>query len=154
ARRSGITGTGTSRGARASDCSISPSTLSCVCDSAGGGCRFDGRVDGRHVDLAHRVEDPHRGGGSLGVAGDLGPVGRTHLPRQPELVLQPTAHALLATIGGELVPVVVDLLLVLAVDDERDRFVEGELRATVDRGELVPVEHERYGEHFTRGSRP
>ena len=53
------------------------------------------------------------------------------LPRQPVPVLEPTALALLAA-RGQRVPVVVDLVLVGALDQERDRLVERELRAAVD----------------------
>ena len=52
--------------------------------------------------------------------------------------------------SAELGPVVVDLVLVGAVDQQRDRLVEGELRTAVDRGELLAVEHEVDGEHACR----
>ena len=73
------------------------------------------------------------------------PIG-THLPGQAELVLQPSARALFASFG-ELVPVVVDLFLVGAVDQQRDRFVERELGAAVDGRVLLAVEHEIDGQH-------
>src|SRR2546425_8127056 len=61
----------------------------------------------------------------------------------PNLSLQPAAlfrHEM----GGELAPVVVDLLLGLAVHHERDRFVEGEGvgMGAVHGGELPPFERE------------
>ena len=78
--------------------------------------------------------------------------GGDDLPRQAVPVLQPAALALFAAVG-ELVPVVVDLVLVGAVDQERDRLVEGELRATVDGGVLLAVEHEVDRQHRARRSR-
>ena len=67
--------------------------------------------------------------GRVGVVEEGLPALRHDLPREAELVLQPPALALLAAVGGEGVPVVVDLGLVGAADLEGDGFVEGELRA-------------------------
>ena len=50
--------------------------------------------------------------------------------------------------GGELRPVVVDLLLGVAADDEGDCFGEFEDGAAVERGELLAVELEGDGEDF------
>ena len=83
--------------------------------------------------------------GSASVKSASQPAGHD-LPGQAELVLQPAALAVLAAVA-ELVPVVVDLVLVGAADLERDRLVEGELRAAVDDGERLPVELEAHGEH-------
>src|SRR6185295_2824042 len=61
---------------------------------------------------------------------------RHHLPREPVLVLEPAADVRLGiAAGGELAPVVVQLLLVVDVDLQRHRFVELEERAAVERGE-------------------
>src|SRR5207245_11471039 len=70
---------------------------------------------------------------------------RDDLPRQAVAVLEPPARALLATLG-ELAPVVVDLVLVGAVDQQGDGPVERELWTAVEGGELLAVEHELDGE--------
>src|SRR4029079_7866134 len=56
------------------------------------------------------------------------------LPGQAIAVSPPAARALLAAVG-ELLPEVVDLVLVVAVDQEGDGLVELEVRAAVDAGE-------------------
>ena len=68
------------------------------------------------------------GSGSLSSGHQLG---RHHLPRDAELVLEPAALALLAALGQP-GPVVVSLLLVGAHDLEGDRLVEPGLRAAVE----------------------
>src|SRR6185312_13724796 len=45
------------------------------------------------------------------------------------------------------VPEVVDLLLAVAVDDQRDRLVELELRASVERQELDAIQYEGHGQY-------
>ena len=45
---------------------------------------------------------------------------RNHLPRDAVPILQPTAHAGFAAVGQQRIPVVVDLVLIGAVDEERD----------------------------------
>jgi hypothetical protein len=83
---------------------------------------------GGDVDLAHlhhrvpRALDPL----GVGVGEELVHARRDDLPGDAEAVLQPAARAFLAAVG-ELLPVVVDLVLVLAVDQEGDRLAEGEL---------------------------
>ena len=62
---------------------------------------------------------------------------RDDLPGQAVLVLEPAALACAVRRPGELVPVVVDLLLVLAADVEGDGLGELELRAAVERDELA-----------------
>jgi hypothetical protein len=52
---------------------------------------------------------------------------------------------------GELAPVVVDLVLRFAVDLKRDRLVELELRAAVERHELLSLDLELYGHDRSRG---
>ena len=59
----------------------------------------------------------------VGVAEQLAQGGRDDLPRQAVAVLQPAARALLAALG-ERDPQLVDLLLRLAVHEERDRLGE------------------------------
>ena len=54
------------------------------------------------------------------------------LPRNAELVLQPAAHARLATPDDERGPEAVDLRLVFAQDAQRRRFGEREFRAAVE----------------------
>src|SRR4029079_230587 len=65
----------------------------------------------------------------------------------------PTRTALLAPVGERL-GVAVDLLLVGAVDLERDRLVERELRAAVERDELLAVELELHDHHGAGVARP
>ena len=68
------------------------------------------------------------------------------LPREAELVLQPAAGAFGAALG-ELAPEVVDLGLRVAEHLERHRLVELELRAAVERQELLALELELDGHH-------
>src|ERR1700755_473694 len=74
----------------------------------------------------HRLRR-RRGAGRVGVAGELEEPGRNDLPAQPEPVLEPAALRLLAAVDQP-VPVVVDLVLVLALDQKRHRLAERELR--------------------------
>src|SRR6185436_272774 len=67
------------------------------------------------------------------------------LPGETELVFEPAALALLSTVRGQLRPEVVDLLLCLTVDEERDGFRELELGPGVQRHELLALELERAG---------
>src|SRR5262249_44248493 len=78
--------------------------------------------------------------------------GRHHLPGQAELVLEPAAGALRAAAGDELAPVIVHLLLVLAVDLERDGLAELEVRAAVEGHEPLALDLELHG--HDRSSRP
>src|SRR5207253_10138086 len=88
----------------------------------------------------------------IGVAHDLLEAVGHDLPGEPEAILAPAAGTFLAA-RGELRPVAVHLLLVLAVDDEGDGLVEGELRPAIEGGHLLAVEHEVDGEHHSRLSR-
>ena len=72
--------------------------------------------------------------------------GRDDLPGDAVAILEPAARAFLATLA-QLAPVVVDLGLVGTVDLQRDRLVERELRAAVDRREELAVELEVDREH-------
>src|SRR4030095_5899417 len=97
-----------------------------------------------HDTLPHlRILVPHQ----------LGEDRRHDLPGQPELVLEPAALHLLAAFR-ELAPVVIDLFLVLAVDDERNGLRELELRTSVQRNELLAVELEVDDHDRALGSRP
>ena len=91
--------------------------------------RSDGRAVGRRferrdVELLHAEHRLHGavGAGRVGVVEEGLPALRHDLPGEAELVLQPTALALLAAVGGEGVPVVVDLGLVSAADLEARRL--------------------------------
>ena len=67
---------------------------------------------------------------------------RDHLPRDAELVDEPAALARPPPSAVRIVPVVVDLRLVLAVEDERERLVEGERRAGVEERGAHAVDRE------------
>ena len=101
------------------------------------------RLDRGDVDLPHLEHRRHRPLGLLlvRVREQLDQPRGNDLPREAEAILQPAARAFLAALR-ERRPVAVDLLLVGAVDLERDRLVERELGAAVQRDELLPVELE------------
>src|SRR5438105_2386601 len=107
-----------------------------------------GGEDGGQVELLHAEDRLHAPGGAalVGAGQHLLPAGRDDLPRQAVPILQPAADTLLAALG-ELPPVVVDLGLVRAVDEQRNRLAELELGAAVDAGVLLAVEQERHGHH-------
>src|SRR5262245_44475798 len=88
----------------------------------------------RDIDLRHLQHRLHRALRAVPVWAleELVQPLRDDLPRQAEAVLQPTAHAVFAATLDEGAPVAVDFGLVLAVDDERDRFAERELRPAVE----------------------
>src|SRR5690606_36261635 len=67
-----------------------------------------------------------------------------------EAVLAPAAHALLAAVGGERVPVAVDFGLGLAGNLERDRLGELEVRAAVQAGEGLAHQLELDGDGLAR----
>src|SRR5690349_19941565 len=71
----------------------------------------------------HDFHGPLRAG-RIGAADQLVQLARHDLPGDAEAVLEPAAHARLAAARDQCVPVAVDLGLVLAVDEERDRLVE------------------------------
>src|SRR5436190_24004663 len=81
------------------------------------------------------------------ILGPLVPLVRYHLPGETVFIGEPTALHLLAATGGEFFPVIIDLLLRLAVDHERDRCGELELRPAVQGHELLSIELERYRHH-------
>src|SRR5262249_22913267 len=74
----------------------------------------------------------------------LGQRSRDDLPREAELVLEPTVGSLF-TVLCELAPEVVDLLLGFAVDLERHRLVKLEMRAAVESQEFLPFDFELHG---------
>jgi hypothetical protein len=83
----------------------------------------------RYDDLAHAE---HRLGRRYrtrrtGIVEQLKEPLRHDLPTQPIAVLQPATLRFLAAVGQAL-PVIIDLVLVLAVDGERDRLGERKLR--------------------------
>src|SRR5206468_7080202 len=69
------------------------------------------------------------------------------LPPEPVPVLDPAALTFGAA-RAELRPELVDLLLSVAADGERDRLVELELRPTVERDEVLTGQREAHGERF------
>src|SRR4029079_17019736 len=98
------------------------------------------------VELLHLQESLHDPSGLVGirVLDQLGEDGRHDLPRHAELVLEPAALLrVLVAAGAELLPVLVDLRLRVAVHLEGDGFVELEERTAVERGERLAVELER-----------
>jgi len=104
------------------------------------------------VELLHlheRLRDTLRCG-RVGALQHLDERGRHDLPGQSELVLQPAARTFLAAIGSQLAPIVVDLVLRLAHDLERDRLAELELRAAVEAKEFLPFEFELNRHHGAR----
>jgi hypothetical protein len=63
--------------------------------------------------------------------------GRHHLPGEAEFILEPAALAFLAALR-QLAPEIIDIVLRLAGDLERDRLVELEMRAAIERDEALP----------------
>ena len=57
--------------------------------------------------------------------------GWNNLPPHAEFVLEPAARGLMATTGNKFLPIIVHFFLRLAVRNERNRFVELELRTAV-----------------------
>ena len=62
---------------------------------------------------------------------------RYDLPEESVLVRDPSALHFLPAASGELLPVIIDLLLRVAVNHERDGFGELELRSAVQEGSVV-----------------
>src|SRR5581483_8092048 len=111
-----------------------------------------GPLEPGDLDLPHLEHRRHHALGALPVrvGEELLEAPRDDLPGDAEAVLEPAARPLLAALG-ERAPVVVDLLLVGAVDDERDRLAEGELRPPVQRQERLAVELEAHRHHRPLG---
>src|ERR1039458_2451619 len=68
-----------------------------------------------------------------------------NLPSKAELVPEPAALNLAASVG-ELFPVVVHFLLRVAAHHERDRIREIATGTAIERGKLLPIQFERDGE--------
>ena len=97
------------------------------------------------VELLHG----HHGAHACGVADQLEDVRGDDLPTEAELVRQPAAGDFLAAVGGELGPVVVDLGLGFAADDEGEGFGELVGGAAVEEGDLLAFDLEVEGEQGT-----
>jgi amino acid efflux transporter len=106
----------------------------------------------RDVELAHLEHGLHGPAGlvAVRVTEQFAEHGRDDLPGQAVAVLEPTALAGLTAAREELLPVVVDLLLGLHADEQRDRLGEGELRAAVEHHELAAGQLEGAGEYRAR----
>src|SRR5689334_10195988 len=110
---------------------------------------FVGAFQRRDVEFSHLEQ---RGHGPLallvGIAEPVDHLLRHHLPGQAVLVLEPAAHVRLRiAAGGQLAPVVIELLLVLDIHLQGDRFVELEEGSAVECREGLAVEFELHGEH-------
>src|SRR6266516_5573501 len=81
------------------------------------------------------------------ILGPLVPLVRHYLPGKTVFIRKPAALHFLAAAGGEFFPVIIDLLLRLAVDHERDRCGELELRPAVQGHELLSIQLERHRHH-------
>jgi hypothetical protein len=108
-----------------------------------------------HVDLPHLEHRVQRALAArrVRVAQEFAHPVRDDLPAEAEPVLQPAAGSRLAAVGSQRVPEAVDLLLVLAVDRERDGLGERELRPAVDRIELHARELEEHERHVVPARR-
>src|SRR4051812_2499384 len=105
---------------------------------------FSGTLETGDVDLLHlehRLHRPIRLRSVL-IAEQLAKGVRDDLPGQAELVGEPPALALLSAAGEELLPVVIDFLLVLALHEKGDGRGELEDRAGVQDHELLSHELE------------
>src|SRR5665213_234017 len=104
------------------------------------------------VDLVHLKHGFHDAIGFLPVAivQHFEKYARSDLPGKAVLVPQPAAGALLATAGREFAGVVIDLLLITAVDHERNGFRELVMRTAVQCGEGAAIEFKQHGHHRTR----
>src|SRR5262245_53207347 len=58
-------------------------------------------------------------------------------------IFQTAAHAFLTTVASQLGPEIINFLLVVTVNDERDSFREFEAWSTVKRDEFFPFEFKR-----------
>src|SRR5258708_3599789 len=136
----------------ATACTIAPPTPCTAQPPSSSGA---GPLDGGNVDLLHRQHRVERALrlGRIRIAQGLDEAGWDDLPPEAEPVLHPSALRLLAT-GGELLPELVDLRLVRAVDVERDRLGELELRTGVPPADPLALDLERHARRLavrTRG---
>jgi hypothetical protein len=81
------------------------------------------------------------------IVDQLAQSARHDLPRQPEPVLEPATRARFAAVGRQRFPQPIDLRLVPAVDDQRQRLVEPELRAPVEALQLLAGDGEVHRQH-------
>ena len=65
------------------------------------------------------------------IPGPLLYLRRDHLPGEPVFIREPAALHFFAAVRRQLLPVIIDFLLRLAVDYERNGFGELELRSTI-----------------------
>lgn len=88
------------------------------------------------------------GAGAIAIRQHLRHPRVTDLPDKSETIRQPAAGLLLATLD-ELVVIVVDLVLRLAMNKERNRAVEFSPGSTVDRRKILALELEAHRHHRT-----
>src|SRR6266446_1151521 len=82
----------------------------------------------RDIELLHLHHSMHDALESGRVPGPLAYLRRYHLPGETVFICEPAALHLFPVARRELYPVIIDLLLRLTVEHERDRFGELELR--------------------------
>src|SRR5437867_10507815 len=82
------------------------------------------------VHFHHRFHDAIRLPG-IGIGQHIGEKDRVDLPRETEFVFEPAAPPSQSAVGRKFLPEIIDLILRLAVDRERDRFGELELPRTL-----------------------
>src|SRR5688500_18923383 len=107
-----------------------------------------GALELLEVELFHLEKRLHRPPRFLwiGIADQRGQRRRNDLPRDTELVFQPSALLrVLVPAGRELLPVAIDLFLRVTHDLERNRFAELELWSTVQRGDCAARDIEVHG---------
>src|SRR5665213_2237879 len=126
-----------------------------ACETTGGGATVSAIVsllqfgDVDFVHLKHGSQDAI-GFFPVGIVQHFEKHARSDLPGKAVLVLQPAAGALLATAGREFAGVVIDLLLITAVDHERNGFRELVMWAAVQCSEGAAIEFKQHGHHRTR----
>src|SRR5437667_12421402 len=92
-----------------------------------------GLFQGGNVDLVHfhhRFHDA-RCFRFIGIGQHIAENDRVDLPGESEFVFEPAAPPGRSAVGGKFLPEIIDLILGLAVDRERDRFGELELPRTL-----------------------
>src|SRR5207249_1511824 len=113
-----------------------------------------GLFQGGNVDLVHfhhRFNDAIRLPG-IRIGQHVAEKDWVDLPRETEFVFEPAAPPGRSAVGGKFLPEIIDLILGPAVDRERDRFGELELRAAVERHEVDSVESKLH--RYDRSWRP
>jgi len=115
-------------------------------------CAVVGALQGGDIELFHAHHGLERALGGCGswVVEQGGQHPGDDLPGEAELIFDPAA-LLGAGIAadGEFFPVVIDLLLIFALDLEGDGFAEFEDRAAVECGEGLAFEFKGHGHHRT-----